>query len=159
MNCESKAGKLMQTFHALLQAFDHLNLSLVHLRMDLFFDRTPRYFVTMLGVGSVLFRFGFLQAELAGTGDVLRDAEARVIKIAAFVAGERLRTSDREVLKRYLRIGQRRRLDRSLGLSPPVTPRREHDRATRESLIDQCSQSIRTGGSVTRLSANILCGS
>src|SRR5580700_6037299 len=43
---------------------------------DLLFDLTLRRFVTMLRVVGVPFRFGLLQAELAGTRDVLRDAEA-----------------------------------------------------------------------------------
>ena len=59
----------------------------------------------MLGVVCVLFRLGSLQAEIAGTGDVLRNAEAGVIEIAALVAREWLRTPDREVLERHCGSG------------------------------------------------------
>ncbi len=97
--------------------------------LDLFLDRTLRSFVATPGVVGVFFGLGFLQAKLAGTRDVLRDTEAGVIKVAALVTREWLRTADREMLQRHLWIGQRRRLDRHLRLSLPVTPRREHDGA------------------------------
>ena len=132
-----------------LRVIEQLEINL----FDLFFDCTLRRFVTMPGVVGVSFRLGLLRAELAGTRDVLRDAEAGVIKIAAFVAGKRLRTSNREMLERHLRIGQRRRLDWHLRCSLPMAPRREHDRAARESLINQRSQSIRTDRCIDRLSA------
>src|ERR1700722_19484231 len=54
----------------------------------LFFYFTLRGFVTMLGVLSVSFRRGFLQTEVPGTRDILRDTEAGVVKIAALITRE-----------------------------------------------------------------------
>jgi hypothetical protein len=54
--------------------------------LDLFLDRAPRCFVAMLGVIGVPFRFRFLLTELAGTRNVLRDAESGVIEIAVLIA-------------------------------------------------------------------------
>ena len=110
--------------------------------LDLFLDLTLRGFIAMPGVLGVFFGLGFLQAKLAGTRDVLRDAEAGVIEVAALITREWLRTADREMLERHLWIGHRRRLDRHLRLSLPVAPRREHDRAAGKGLVDQRSQSI-----------------
>jgi hypothetical protein len=39
----------------------------------------------MLAVLGVFFRLGLLQAELAGTRDVLRDTKAGVVEIAALI--------------------------------------------------------------------------
>ena len=119
--------------------------------LDLFLDLALRSFVAMLGEFGVLFRLGLLQAELAGTRNILRDAEASVVEVAALIAGERLRTSDREMLHRNLRIRQRRRLDRDLRLSLPVAPRRQHDGAAGKGLVDQRSQSIGTDGGFSRV--------
>src|SRR5258708_13557301 len=60
--------------------------------LDPLLDFTLRGFIAMLGELSVFFRLRPLQTELAGTGDVLRDAEAGVIKVAAFISREWLRT-------------------------------------------------------------------
>src|SRR5258708_23994764 len=65
---------------------------------DLFLDCTLSSFIAMLGVLGIFFRFGLLQTKLAGTRTGLREAEAGVVKIAAFIAGQRLRTSNREML-------------------------------------------------------------
>ena len=117
--------------------------------LDLFLDRTLRSFIATPGVVGVFFRLGFLQAKLAGTRDVLGDTEAGVIKVAALITGERLRTADSEMLERHLRIGDRRRLDRDLHLSLPVAPRREHDRTAGKGLVNQRSQPIRTSGGLS----------
>src|SRR5882757_9752355 len=119
--------------------------------LDPFLDIALGDFVTMLGELGVFFRLGFLQTELARTWNFLRDAKAGVIKVAALITRERLRTSDREVLERNLRIGQRRCLYRYLRLSLPMAPRREHDRATSEGLIDQRPQ-LRRSGDILRAS-------
>src|SRR5260370_12385419 len=111
-----------------LRVIEQLEVNLLYL----FLDFTLRGFIAMLGELSVFFRLRPLQTELAGTGDVLRDAEAGVIKVAAFISREWLRTSNREVLERHLWIGQRRRLNRHPSLRLPMTPRREHDGAANE---------------------------
>lgn len=121
--------------------------------LDLFLDCTPGSFITMLGVLGVLLGFRLLQAELAGPRNILRDAEAGVVEVASLIARKWLRTSNREMLERDLRIGQRRGLDRHLRLSLPMAARREHDRTPGESLIDERSQSIGTGGCLNRRGA------
>src|ERR1039458_7501255 len=73
--------------------------------LDLFLDRTLRSFIAVLGVVGVFFGLGFLQTKLARTRDVLRDTEAGVIKVAALVTREGLRTADGEMLEQ---IGRRR---------------------------------------------------
>src|SRR5271170_4910623 len=112
--------------------------------LDLFLDITRCGFVTMLGELGVLFCLGLLQREFAGTWNILRDAESGVIKVAAFIARKRLRTSNSEMLERHLWIRQRRCLDRDFRLSLPVAPGRQYDRAARNCLGDQRSQSNRT---------------
>src|SRR5882762_6634732 len=139
-------GNLLDLLKFALMAIENLKRPPVieQLEVDLldpFLDITLRDFIAMLCVLGVSFRLGFLQTELARTWNFLRDAKAGVIKVAALITRERLRTSDREVLERNLRIGQRRRLYRYLRLRLPMAPRREHDRAPREGLIDQRPQS------------------
>src|SRR5260370_8559615 len=116
-----------------LRVIEQLEVNLLYL----FLDFTLRGFIAMLGELSVFFRLRPLQTELAGTGDILRDAEAGVIKVAAFISREWLRTSNREVLDRHLWIGQRRRLNRHPGFSLPRTPPRAHDGPATTGLIDQ----------------------
>src|SRR5208282_1782110 len=60
--------------------------------LDLFLDFTLRSFVATLGVVGVFFGLGLLQAQLARTRNVLRDAEACVIEVAALITREWLRT-------------------------------------------------------------------
>ncbi len=68
--------------HQRLRVIEQLEVDL----LDLFLDLALRGFVAMLGELGVLFRLGLLQAEFAGTWNVLRDTEAGVIEVAAFIA-------------------------------------------------------------------------
>src|SRR5579863_7542916 len=72
--------------------------------LDLLLDFALRSLVAMPGVVGIFFCFGFLQAEFAGTRDVLRHAKAGVVEVAALITRKRLRAADREVLKREFRI-------------------------------------------------------
>ena len=72
----------------------------------------------------VAFRNLALQAQLARIRNVLRDAEAKVGKVAVGVAGKGARTANADMLQIELRVGQRGDLRRNLFRRLPALPRR-----------------------------------
>src|SRR5271156_4756250 len=109
-----------------MQRVDHLSeIEKIEVRLSNLLDD-----LTLLHEIGITSSFGFLvgllgaQPELAGTRNVLGDAETRVIKVAGLVSRERLRTPHGQLLKPHHRIGERRYLNRNLGQSLPVRSRR-----------------------------------
>src|SRR5882724_2832862 len=90
----------------------------------------------MSGFGFLLGLFGS-QAELAGTWNILRDAEPSVIEVARLISGERLRAPDGQLLKADHRVREGRHLDRYLSQRLPMFPRRGDHWALRKSFLNQ----------------------
>ncbi len=93
---------------------------------NFFGDASLRRFILRACEFRIPLRLLRAKAKFAGTGNFLRSAEAGVIKIAGLVAGKGLRTADREMLQRKLRIGKRRDLARNLFLRAPMTSCRRY---------------------------------